>query len=69
MCIKYHTVCRRKQKIEEHAVNILIKYVLSERFLLQTQPELAVVQKKKTKKKKQEVRAYAFVSEYILHFL
>ena len=60
--------CRRKQKIEEHAVNILIKYVLSERFLLQTQPELAV-QKKKTKKKKQEVRAYAFVSEYILHFL
>ena len=59
---------QKKAKNRGTCCKYLDKVCIERKISSITQPELAV-QKKKTKKKKQEVRAYAFVSEYILHFL
>ena len=61
---------QKKVKNRGTCCKYLDKVCIERKISSTTQPELASVQKKKTKKKKkQEVRAYAFVSEYILHFL
>ena len=59
---------QKKAKNRGTCCKYLDKVCIERKISSTMQPELAV-QKKKTKKKKQEVRAYAFVSEYILHFL